>query len=291
MEPVKFLKGTDDVIEGLAIPFGGPFAGPLVGGRDNVDLDGDAFTKSTDFAFEWFPDGRPVIYEHGLDRATKTVVSGRQTEHELIDEGVWAKAQLDRSARYFSTITRLIKQGKLFFSSGAMPHLVEQDRSTKHINRWPWVELSLTTTPANLMAAPHFTKASDLIDRLAAVDIGIPADLVAAALKAIDDDFTTEDDDGLPAGLKFADASDRLLADTEGFRDRIGSLVELRAKSGRVLSAATRDRLARHPGSLRELADDLDALLTDADAGKSTDIDALRIETERLLSRSLGVII
>jgi hypothetical protein len=34
-------------------------------------------------------------------------------------------------------------------------------------------------------------------------------------------------------------------------------------KEGRVLSTATRDRLSKHPSTLRELADDIDALVTE----------------------------
>lgn len=252
---VKYVDGSDSLIEGLAIPFGGPFAGK--------DLDGEDFGPDTDFALDWFPSGRPVIYQHGIDGAMKTALQGRQTEHDVSDEGIWARAQLDLSAKYHATVARLIEQGKLFFSSGSIAHLV---RGTKdgHITRWPWVELSLTPNPANLFAEVHSVKSADIITRLAEAGIDPPAALIAEALRALDA-IPTDDP---PAGVKFAEHADRLLDDVLAFRERLADVVTIRGKSGRVLSASTRERLLRHPASLRELADDLDDLLSGADADK-----------------------
>ncbi len=289
MPALKFAEGSDDVVEGLAIPFGGPFAGKSAAG---VDVHGEAFGPETDLALDWFPNGRPLLYDHGLDGAVKTVLAGRQTDHEMTPAGVWARAQLDKSNRYFDAIRSLVRAGKLFFSSGSMEHLAAVNRRSGLITRWPWVELSMTPTPANLRGAIHATKSADLVEALDALDIAVPSGLVAEALRALDND-----DDVPRAGTKFADDADRLLVDAESFRDRAVALVALRAKSGRILSAATREHLARHPGSLRELADDIDALLTEPSAEEptksaSTDqMTDLRIETERLLSRSYGVTI
>src|SRR5690242_12892839 len=54
---VKFAKGADDLIIGVGAPWGGPFNGR--------DIDGEYFTKSTDFCDEWFAE-RPLLYNHGL---------------------------------------------------------------------------------------------------------------------------------------------------------------------------------------------------------------------------------
>jgi len=286
VEAVKFVKGSSDTIEGLALPFGGPFAGK--------DIHRQSFGPDTDFALDWFPQGRPIVYEHGLDGSLKTSVQGRQTEHELSpEEGIWARGQLDTSAKYHKAVSRLIKEGALFFSSASMPHLVRGTKSG-HITRWPWIELTLTPTPANpSQPEVSFLKSVDPVDLMEHLDasgLEVPPGLVAEALKSLAEADPEEDDEGLRAGLKFADNADRLLADVEAFRTRTGSLVELRAKSGRVLSGATRERLARHPDSLRELADDLDQLLTEADADKAAKsvLDAI-IEAERERSRALGV--
>lgn len=261
---VKFV-GTD-TIEGLAIPFGGTFAGK--------DLHGETFDAKTDLCIEWFGEsGRPLLYDHGLDGAMKTGVVGRQTEFETRAEGVWAQSQLDMSAKYRKAVDKLIEKSALGYSSGAMPHLATKNAQGV-ITRWPWVELSLTPMPAEPSTlGVHYTKsAAEALAFFEAVDLDIPAPL-KAALAALDEWADTRDDEGLPDGLKFAEHADRLLADVEAFRIRTASLVDLRGKSGRVLSATARERLLQHPVSLRELADSFDGLLADAVATKASKAD------------------
>ena len=125
-------------LEGLAIPFGGPLNGR--------DLHGETFTKDTDFALDWFSE-RPLLYQHGQDKALKLVPVGRQTTNEMKDDGVWAQAQMDTSNEYWGKIQELVDKGRLYFSSGSMGHLVQ--KSAGIIKQWPWVELTLTPNPAN----------------------------------------------------------------------------------------------------------------------------------------------
>jgi hypothetical protein len=154
------------------------------------DLYGEHFTKATDFAFSWFPDSeqgsRPLLYHHALDSDAGLAPVGRVKSYEVkADIGVWTQAQLDKSSEYFDAIKDLVKAGKLFFSSGAMAHLVEVDRRSGEIRRWPWVELSLTPTPANLLASVDLVTASkhfELAGLKAVWDEKDPA--VGAALKA-----------------------------------------------------------------------------------------------------------
>lgn len=136
---VKFVDGARNLIQGLAIPYGGPLGGK--------DLEGEYFGPDTEFALEWY-DRRPLLYHHGLDTGVEIVPIGQQVKAWSSDVGVWAQAQLDLSNRYADEIRRLIEQGRLLFSSGALPHLVRKG-ADGHITRWPWVELSLTPTPAN----------------------------------------------------------------------------------------------------------------------------------------------
>lgn len=251
---VKFVGR--DTIEGLAIPFGGTFAGK--------DLHGETFDAKTDLCIEWFGEsGRPLLYDHGLDGAMATKVVGRQTEFDTRAEGVWAQSQLNLNAKYRKAVDKLIDEGALGYSSGAMPHLATKNAKGV-ITRWPWVELSLTPMPAEPSTlGVHYTKsAAEALAFFEAVDLSIPAPL-KAALAALDAWADSRDDEGLPDGLKFAEHADRLLADVEAFRTRTGSLVDLRGKSGRALSEPTRERLLRHPASLRELADTFDELLSE----------------------------
>lgn len=273
---VKFVDGDHSMIEGLAIPYGGPFGGK--------DLDGEDFGPDTNFALDWF-DTRPLLYHHGMDSAVKTSPIGRQIEHTMTPQGVWAKAQLDMAHKYAAVVQGLVEQGALGFSSGAPPHLVTATKSG-HITRWPWTELTLTPLPANPLAVVYAVKSSDILERFAAISSDIPAPL-AAALKALDEWDTATNDDALPDGAKFADIFDRLLVEGEA---RIHARKDWHGKSGRVLSSATRERLAGHPAQLRTMAKSLDDLMHEADQGKSASpafIESLMLEA-RLNGVSFG---
>ena len=60
--------------------------------------------------------------------------------------------------------------------------------------------------------------------------------------------------------------SEAALAAAEGFRDRVKALAAVRAKEGRTLSTANRDRLKRHLDLLSEIRSDIEGLLADTDA-------------------------
>jgi hypothetical protein len=275
----RALKFTGpDIVEGLAIPF------------DSYDTDRETFTKKTDLCLDWFgKSGRPLLYDHGLDQPG-TLVVGRQEEYEERVDGIWAQSQLNRNVRYRKAIDRLIEEGALGYSTGAMPHLAKKNAKGE-ITRWPWVELSMTPIPAHPATLLHYVKSSDALAHLEAVDTDVPAP-VKAALIALDEwAATNSDNDSLPDGLKFADLVDRLSVDGPAW---VKARRDWYAKSGRVLSAATRDRLATHPSALRQLADDLDELLSSADSGKSASADTLALllaarDTEAIDERLRGL--
>lgn len=144
MEHMVAIKSETDEyfeVEGRAIPFDGPFEG----GKDH---DGERFSHMTDYCLDWFPTGRPLLFHHGHVPGVETEVVGRQVEHEVRDDGVWAKTQVYKRHPLAQRIRDLVEQGKLWFSSGAVWHLKRVLRDGT-ITRWPWIELSLTETPAN----------------------------------------------------------------------------------------------------------------------------------------------
>lgn len=216
-QAVKFADDDTDgtLIEGLAIPFGGPIKGK--------DIDGEDFGADTDLCLDWFPDGRPILYHHGLNGSIKTAVVGRQTTVTVGDEGGFVQGELDKRSRWYSKVKKLIGEGALGFSSGAMPHLVQTTKSG-HIKRWPWVELSLTPTPAHPGA-------------------------IAYAVKADATAFSISDEDG-PENGPYTDHAERVLADVSGFLKRTDDRVEARTKVGRELSAANREALEALDGHL-----------------------------------------
>lgn len=271
---VKFVG--PDTIEGLAIPF------------DSYDTDGETFTKSTDLCADWFgKGGRPVLYNHGLDDAHKTQKVGSQVDYELREGGIWAQSQLDANARYREHIDKLIEQGALGYSSGAYAHLATKNAKGE-ITRWPWVELSLTPFPANPAAlGVHYIKsASEFLDMF---EDDIPP-AVKAAMSALDAWAAERGSNAALDTASLEEKAGRVTAAVTDLRDHALAAAAMRAKAGRVLSAANRERLMRHPALLRELADDLDGLLAEADAPKAdAKSAALFLESQRALSRSLGV--
>lgn len=255
------------------------------------DVQGESFSPDTDYCLEWFgKSGRPLLYEHGLDDTLKSSLVGRQTDFEQRDEGIWAQSQLDRNARYRKAIDGMIEAGALSYSGGAMAHLATKSASGA-IKRFPWVELSLTPTPANPEnSGVYYLKSAEAIAHLEAADVVLP-DPLKAALTALDQWADSRDDEALPDGASFADVIDRLTVDATA---RVAARKAWHTKSGRVLSAQTRDRLLRHPASLRELATDLDELLASADGDKATKSAAFwqqQIEAESAYARYLGVFI
>jgi phage head maturation protease len=130
-------------VKGYLVRFGSP---------DTTDLEGDYFTKSTDFGFPIKAGERVplnVYYHHGMDKTIGKKSIG--TGYVKMDEtGLWYEAQLDMADEYGSMIAKLCKQGKMGYSSGAAGHMVERKSVGKasEITRWCIAEASITPTPA-----------------------------------------------------------------------------------------------------------------------------------------------
>ena len=117
-----------------------------------TDLEGDYFTKATDYGFP-LEEGKRVplnvYYHHGMDAQVgkKSIGTGYI---KMTDEGLWYEAQLDLADEYGKMVAKLCKQGKMGFSSGAAAHMVERKSmgGASEIIRWPIAEASITPTPA-----------------------------------------------------------------------------------------------------------------------------------------------
>lgn len=156
IEPVSFIKGSDTLVEGWGMPFFGPFeAGDGIG----RDFDGEYFSPNTDFLFDWFKGERPSLYQHTMDKSVGTSRLGGVVAHEKMDEGIWTRVQLDLRNQWYEAVRKLVKDGALSFSSGAYPMGVQVSKSGE-ILRWPWVELTMTPTPANPYASLSAAKSA-----------------------------------------------------------------------------------------------------------------------------------
>lgn len=187
---------TKDEADALVMPGGavkalgdGKLGGYLVvfGSPDATDLEGDYFTKDTEFgdAAE-----TAVYYHHGLDKKLGPRVIGKATLTR--DEiGVWMEAQLNMRDRYEQAVYKMGESGKLGLSSGTAAHLVVRQPMTNKaawIKQWPLgLDGSFTPTPAE----PR-TFAVPLKTLKTIADIEVEADSQSGGSTASDDAQTAD---------------------------------------------------------------------------------------------------
>jgi len=117
--------------------------GVVFGGKD---LEGETFSKDTDFWLDRLTRTPPVLYQHGRDEKVRTVPLGQGAIDDPDDIGLWVEAQIALSSKYADAIRALVGKGLLGWSSGTAGHLAEREGTL--IKSWPIVEMSLTPTPA-----------------------------------------------------------------------------------------------------------------------------------------------
>jgi phage head maturation protease len=171
--------GDDGKVGGYLVVFGDEHTPDLSAHRDY-------FTKATDFDIE-DGDKRSIFFSHGLDAKMGKRKIGK-VAMKVDDVGVWVDGQLNLRDEYEQAIYRMVKAGKLGWSSGAVSHLVERKSvgDAHEITVWPIGESSLTPTPAEPRADALSLKALPSLLGLAP-----PAE-----------DHTTK---ALPAGMSYDD--------------------------------------------------------------------------------------
>jgi HK97 family phage major capsid protein len=110
------------------------------------DLQLQFFNKDTDYGELKSTD---VYYQHGMDRALRKRVIGK-ANMRFDNFGVWAEAQLQLRDKYEKFIYSMAKKGKLGWSSGTMPNLIETEARGKAewVKKWPLgLDASLTPAP------------------------------------------------------------------------------------------------------------------------------------------------
>lgn len=188
------IKALDDDgrVGGYLVAFGGP---------EDKDLQGEYFTKDTDFHLEDYPVvGERVLYHHGLDPQIGVKAIGKITDMRMDDVGIWVEAQLKKADDYARAIFQMIKQGKLGWSSGALPQSYRA-APDGHILSWAILEGSTTPTPAQ----PFKTRITNLKSLLSETE--------AEALKGLmAKEAPVETEDELPEPVD----ADRAVVSAEG---------------------------------------------------------------------------
>ena len=132
-DPIKSFKTF--LFDNIKVNSDGLVSGYLVrfGNDGDSDLEGDYFTKNTDFGVD-LSNGKEagigLYYNHGMDPVLKTNKIG-YAQIKMDDMGVWLRGQLDMADDYSKMIYEMAKMGKLGLSSGAASHMVDRARTGK----------------------------------------------------------------------------------------------------------------------------------------------------------------
>lgn len=152
----------------LAIPFSGPIPGPAGKG---LDLDGEFFDEKTDIKPGWFTE-RPVDWHHSQDPSghMNGVLIAKATNLTQSAEGWWVDLWANVGEKRLSLVRKLEEKGaELFGSSYAYPNLVK--RSKGHIDVWPYMMQTLSTSPQNTHSIIRPAKA--VLDAFDSADIAV----------------------------------------------------------------------------------------------------------------------
>lgn len=177
----------------LAVPFGGPI--PSFDGKGR-DMDLEYFDEKTDIKPDWFEE-RPVDWHHSQDPTGKLngVLIGKAKNLTQEEDGWWVDLWLNAGEKRLGLIKRLTEKGaELFGSSYAYPNLVKRGKAG-HIDVWPYMMQTLSTSPQNTMSVHRPAKA--VLDYFTQADISVEpilADVLTelATLRDLDANLTGE---------------------------------------------------------------------------------------------------
>ena len=143
------VKALDDgTVTGYLVRYSSP---------EDPDLTGDFFTKNTDFgnnneSYTWYHHKLPIKTKGGgFSPAYKKQLGKSKAVLSKDDVGVFVKVSLDLRDEYEKAIYDMAKEGKLGWSSGTAPNLVEREIAGKAWFIKTWIlglDASLTPAPA-----------------------------------------------------------------------------------------------------------------------------------------------
>lgn len=143
-----------------------PFGGPLPGGKAGLDLDGEYFDADTDLYGPYpalrLSRERLVDWHHDDDPTgvMKGALLGRVIfDAEPEDDGVWADFWVNAGEKRRSLIASLERRGVPLYGSSQAAKGAHVDPATGHIEVWPLIRHTITTSPQNPYAVVPSIKA------------------------------------------------------------------------------------------------------------------------------------
>lgn len=123
--------------------------GVLWGDETKKDAHDEYFDKDTQDMLNIFNSmgAIPFLFHHGGDGKIKSTVIGKVDVMEPDDVGLWYEAKITEQELYKDYVSRFIKDGRLYSSSGTLPAAKSVEQNG-HITSWPIVEMTGTWVPA-----------------------------------------------------------------------------------------------------------------------------------------------
>lgn len=219
----------------LVLPFGGPI--PKAGAPRGVDLDGEWFDAETDLidGHKALMDSRERVVDWHHRQDPTGLMKGAILGHVLMDatpedEGIWADFWANAGEKRRELIARLERGGVPLYGSSEAAYKKASDNG--HIDVWPMIRHTITTTPQNTYAVlpplKAFLTAPTLED--------LPADAIKALLVGLD-----------------ATTSELLLSSPSAAVTASALAGDGAVKAGRVLSKKNLDRAQAAIDLLSEL--------------------------------------
>jgi cation transport regulator ChaB len=226
----------------LAIPFTGPIPGPS---GKSLDMDGEYFDENTDIKPDWFTE-RPVDWHHSQDPSGKLngVLIGKAKNLQMDEDGWWVDLWLNAGERRLALVRKLAEKGaELFGSSYAYPNLVKRGKAG-HIDVWPYMMQTLSTSPQNTNSIHRPAKA--VLDAFTRADIAVEpilADVLTelATLRDLDANLTGEA--AAKAGRELSGAN---LSEMEEWREMLESII----KRTDAMLKRVRSKYEKKPGDV-----------------------------------------
>ena len=200
-EPMQKAKGLKSLVEIKAEPMDAgrldrwlkgeiprrklvlPFTGPLPGGKAGLDLDGEYFDAETDWIGP-FPALRKsrerlVDWHHDMDPTgvMKGVILGREVlDAEPEEAGLWADWWARAGEDRLKLVAELEKRNVPIYGSSQAVRNAVRKADDGHIELWPIIRDTVTTSPQNIHAVIPSLKAIFAMD--------LPDEIGVAAYRA-----------------------------------------------------------------------------------------------------------
>lgn len=178
-----------------------PFTGPLPGGKAGLDLDGEYFDEGTDLygaypalrrtrerMVDWHHD---QLHGDPTGRMKGAILGRIMLDERPEDDGLWADFWANAGEQRRDLLGRLERQGvPLYGSSEPIQAGVRVSKADGHIEVWPLIRHTITTSPQNTHAVVPALKA--LLDAAPSIEaLTVDALVAAVAGESPDDGLRT----------------------------------------------------------------------------------------------------